>query len=337
MSVFQSLKERRTEIDDESLVTFVDEALENQEVFGSEDDEPTLKHGTDTVNYESILSEGLVPGSENSSVTGESGEGDDIAFSMSFPVALRYAELTEACQQGSGDHFTVPSGGYGSIEDPMVVEIPVSDIGEVSIDSRNGTSFESILGVDPNPRVGSVITSYLEGDEDFDWSGFYEGKDHLIAQAVLDGDEEAGEVVKGLLGGTYGNTGTLLNEDVFGNLSYDEVNGDFLQEVNTPYASVNGGATVYVPGEKIDEYRDMASEEGFEGDVHSLEARALVHEERMKDVYQEDGKVKFLHPGDTGNAVNMFETDTAEYDNSPDVVDVSRLRGESLYDQGSNL
>lgn len=338
--MFEGLENRREQIDDEGLRGFVDEALENQEVFGREIKEPTLKHGTDTINYESVLSEGLVPGVENSSGTGESGDGEDVAFSMSFPVALRYAELTEACRQGSGEghSFRVPSGSYGSVEDPMVVEVPVSEVGEVSIDGRNSLSAESIVGVDPDPRIGAGIASYLEdGQQDFDWSGTYEGKDHLLAQAV-EGDKKAGEVVKGLWGGTYGETEALERENVFEHLSHDEVNGDFLSEVNTPYASVNEEATVYVPGEKIDEYRERASKQGFEGNVQSLEARALVHEERMKEVYEQEGKVSFVHPADTGKAVNIFDTDENEkYDDSVEVIDISRLRADLVYDNRSNI
>ena len=88
-SVSENLKERRESVGEEGLRELVDEALENQDVLLRELDEPTLKHGGDTVNYVDILGEGLVPGSENSSVSGESGEGDDVACSTSCPVALR--------------------------------------------------------------------------------------------------------------------------------------------------------------------------------------------------------------------------------------------------------
>jgi len=334
-SVSENLKERRESVHDKGLQDLVDEALENQDVLMGELNEPTLKHGGDTVNYENILGEGLVPGSENSSVTGESGSGEEVAFSTSFPVALRYAELTEACRQDEEfGNYTLASGNYGSVEDPMVVELPVSEVDEVSVDSRNDSTIESVLGVDANPRVVPAIISSLEdpGQEE-DFSEFYEGKDHLVAQAVR-GDEEAGEVVKALLGDTYGETGALRDHGVFRELSHDEVNGDFLQEVNTPYAPVNEEATVYVPASKVDRYRKKASEQGFGGQVHSIEARALVHEERMKEVYDEEGTVCFEHPADTGKAVNFFGTDgKTAYDESKEVIDVSRVRGKPVYDQ----
>ena len=338
-SVSENLKERRESVGDEGLRELVDEALENQDVLLRELDEPTLKHGGDTVNYVDILGEGLVPGSENSSVTGESGEGDDVAFSTSFPVALRYAELTEACRQNNEfGAYTLASGDYGSVDDPMVLELPVSGVDEVSVDSRNDSTIESVLGVEVNPRVAPAIISYLEDPgQDGDFSALYEGEDHLVAQAV-GGDEEAGEVVKALLGDTYGETGALRDHGVFRELSHDEVNGDFLQEVNTPYASVDEEATVYVPASEVDRYRQKASEQGFEGEVHSIEARALVHEERMKEIYEEEGTVCFEHPADTGKAVNFFGTDgKTAYDDSQNVIDVSRVRAEPVYNRETGL
>ena len=336
-SVSENLKERRESVGDEGLLELVDEALENQDVLMRELDEPTLKHGGDTVNYGGILREGLVPGSENSSVTGESGSGEEVAFSTSFPVALRYAELTEACRQGEefGD-YTLASGDYGSVEDPMVLELPVSEFDEVSVDSRNDSAIESVLGLEVNPRVVPAIISSLEDPEQADdFSEFYEGKDHLVAQAVR-GDEEAGEVVKALLGDSYGATDALRDQGVFRELSYDEVNGDFLQEVNAVYGPVNEEVTVYVPVGELDMYREKASEHGFGGDVHSIEARALVHEERMKEVYGEEGTVCFEHPADTGKAVNFFGTgEKKAYDDSPEVIDVSSVRGEPVYGQAT--
>lgn len=333
-SVAENLKRRRESASDEGLVDLVDEALENQDVLVREAGEPTLKHGTDTVNYGDILGEGLVPGGENSSVTGESGDGDDVAFSTSFPVALRYAELTEACRQDSefGD-YTLASGDYGSVEDPMVVELPVSQVDEVSVDSRNDSAIESVLGVDVNPRVVPAITSYLEdSDEVLDFASLYDGEDHLVAEAV-NGDEHSAEVVKALLGETYGDTEALRDHGVFREISHDEVNGDFLQEVNAPYASVNGEAVVYVPSSEVDEYRQKASELGFGGEVHSIEARSLVHEERMRKVYEDEGTVVFEHPVDTGKAVNFFGTEgKTDYESSPETVDISRVRGDPIYE-----
>lgn len=326
-------------MENEGLVDLVDEVLENQSVLMREVSEPTLKHGADTVNYEEILGEGLVPGSENSSVTGESGDGDDVAFSTSFPVALRYAELTEACRQNDefGD-YTFASGDYSSVEHPMVVELPVSEVDEVSVDSRNDSAIESVLGLDVNPRVAPAITSYLEDpDQEGDFSSFYSDEDHLVAQAV-EGDKKASEVVKALLGDTYGNSEALRSHGVFRELSYDEVNGDFLQEVNVPYAPVNEGATVYVPDSEVEDYRQKASEQGFGGEVQSIEARALVHEERMKQVYEGEGTVNFEHPADTGKAVNFFGTDgKTGYNDSPETVDISRLRGKPVYKQRTGI
>lgn len=331
-SVSENLKERRESVDDKGLQELVDEVLENKDVLLQELNEPTLKHGTDTINYEDILGMGLVPGSENSSLTGESGEGEDVAFSTSFPVALRYAELTEACRQNNEfGEYTLASGDYGSVDDPMVIELPVSGVDEVSVGSSNDSAIESVLGLEVNPRVIPAIISYLEDPEqEEDFSAFYEGEDHLVAQAVGE-DQETGKVVKTLLGDNYGETGALRDHGVFRELSHDEVNGDLLQEVNTPYASVDEEATVYVPASEVDRYRQNALEHGFKGDVHSIEARALVHEERMKKVYEEEGTVCFEHPADVDAPVNFIDSQETDYNTSQDAVDISRVRGELIY------
>lgn len=338
MSVSEGLKERRESVDDEVFVSFVDEALENQDVLVREVEEPTLKHGTDTVNYDGVLQEGLVPGGENSSSTGESGDGDDVAFSTSFPVALRYAELTEACRQEEHSGYNIASGDYGSVQDPMVVELPADGVEGLNIDSRNSSAVESLLDSELSDHARAAVLSYIESSEvDEGFVEAYGQGEGLLSEAVR-GEEGAEEAVLAVLGDEYADPGVLQEKGVFGQISHDEVNGDFLQEVNAPYADMGESSVVYVPGSELEGYREKASDHGFEGDIHSLEARAIVHEERMKDVYRDQGTVNFTHPGDEGKPVNIFGTDGMEdYDEGPQVVDVSRLRGENLYEDGSGL
>nr|EGQ40951.1 MAG: hypothetical protein J07AB56_01970 [Candidatus Nanosalinarum sp. J07AB56] len=263
-SISENLEQRRESINDKGLLELVDEALENQDILMRELNEPTLKHGSDTVNYGDILNEGVVPGSENSSATGESGECGDVAFSTSFAVALRYAELTEACRQGSeSDTYRLASGDYGAVDSPMVLELPVSEVDVASADIRDDSTIESLLGVGINPRNSRCIISSLEAPRNSEYlSEFYEGEDHLVAEAVR-GDAEAGELIKGLLGQTYGETEALREHDVFSELSYDEVNGDFLQEVNTPHAPVSEQTTIYVPATEVDRGGAKGPRTGF--------------------------------------------------------------------------
>lgn len=338
-SVSENLKKRREQVDDEGLVAVVDEALENQGSIAREVDEPTLKHGTDTVNYSDIVSEGLVPGDKNVSNTGESGRGQDVALSGSFPVALRYAELTEASDYNpdpleATGAFEIPDD-FGAVNSPMVVEIPASDLDQASIHSKNGVR-EEVLGREMNNIQASMLLDYITDDdpEDLPWS--YESG--AVPQRVLEGERKAQELFKSVVGSEYGDTSVLMENDVFDMVDHDEVNGEFLQEVNTPYAPVTGETTVYVPRDEVQEYREKASELGFEGDVHSIEARALVHEERMREVYGSQGTVNFTHPADTEGPVNMYDTDgKQQYRGSPDVIDISRLRGEPVYRNGSNI
>lgn len=337
MSLSESLKKRREKVEDEDLAAIVDEALENQNTLTREVNEPTLKHGTDTVNYEDVISEGLVPGADNSSNTGESSDGNEVAFTTSYPVALRYAELTEAA-----DYATEGLGGsqipdnYGSMQSPMIVEIPVDAIDQASIDSRNESAINSVLGTELNGLQASAILEYVNDDnaEEFPLSFDKSG----IVERAISGDQEAIEVFTSMVGEDYGNTEALRQNTVFEEISYNEIEGEFLQEVNTPYAPVDEEAVIYVPNSEVEVYRDKASEIGFEGEIHSIEARAIVHEERMKNEYRQNGTLNFAHPADEGTAVNLAETNgTESYNESSDVIDISRLQGEAVYNNGSRI
>lgn len=335
MSVSEGLKERREDVDDEGLVAVIDEVLENQGSVAREVREPTLMHGSDTVNYGGIIDVGLVPGFENSAETGESGQSDEVAFSTSFPVALRYGELTEAAEYSPERNGTseMPDS-YGSVQSPMVVEVPVDQVEQVSVDSSNESVISSVLGADLNSLQTSVVLDCIQNGHEESFPFDYD--EGGVVDRIAEGDSEAEQVFYALSGEGYGSVQALEENHVFEEISYDEVNADFLQEVNAPHSPVDEEAVIYVPRGELDRYREEASEHGFEGDVHSIEARAMVHEERMKDVYRRQGTVNFVHPADEGEAVNIVHTaGKTSYDRSEEVVDISRLRGEPVYDRES--
>lgn len=334
MSLRADIEERRTRIDDPELESIFDQALDNWDKLGRELSQPTVKHGSDTVNFESIVNQGLTPGSENSADTGESSVGEDVAFSTSFPVGLRYAEFSDACNY-EGNVEGVEH--VGSVEMPMVLEMPASDLDQVSIDARNDNAVKEVLGQSLNRFQASGLIDYMENDYEQDFPLSYPDAG-VVPDAIEDEDPDALETLNAVLGDNYGSADSCINYDVFESISHDEVEGEFLQEVNTPHAEVSDSAILYVPNDALDEYREKASELGFEGQVNSIEARALVHEERMKDVYEKQGTVGYRDPAKTEGPVNFLGGQTVEkYDGGPEVIDISRVRGKPVYEGNSLL
>ena len=331
MSVVDSLEERRSEVDDGELEVILDEAIENFDSIGRELDEPTLKHGTDTLNYDEIVAEGLVPGEQNSAVTGESSEFEEVSFSTSFPVALRYAELTEACDYlGESD---LPE--IGSVGSPMVVEVPASGVEKIRVGRKNMRDVEDYIGTD-NPLTLSALLDHVQGDRDGDFLlNLGEG---TIAYRAVEGDEGAEKKLEPVLDGEYCSPEVAVENGLFDQVPVSELEGEFLQEVNAPYAELNSEANIFVPREDVPEYTEKASELGFKGEVSSIEARALVHEERMREEYRENGTLEYSHPSDADLPVNVVGNEgDVPYNESADVIDISRLRARPVYQDGSRV
>lgn len=334
MSLVEGLKDRREKVSDEDLESFIDEILENQETLMEETRRTTVKHGSDSVNFQSILHEGLVPGSENSSTTGESANSDQVSFSTSFPVALRYAELTGLYEHQ--DSVDVPSD-IGSVDHPVVVEMPVSELDMIDLSRGNSHVREALMGEISEldcKKVRRYANNDLEGYPAVEGLGD-------VSKDAIDGDPAAIEVVNMLLDNkfgknTYGEFESARRYDVFQEMSFNELEGDFLQEVRAPSAPVDSSAIIYVPHQALESFRQTA--ESSDTEVHSLEARALLHEERMKDIYINEGKIAYDHPSDTSFMVNCIDwEENADYNPEPGVIDISRLSGELVYDSVSNL
>ena len=103
-------------------------------------------------------------------------------------------------------------------------------------------------------------------------------------------------------------------------------------------AELNSEANIFVPREDVPEYTEKASELGFKGEVSSIEARALVHEERMREEYSENGILQYSHPTDNDYPLNIaFDEGTVPYNESADVINISRLRATSVYEKGSQI
>lgn len=331
MSVFDRLEQRKSEVEDPRLELIVDEAIDNFDSIAREISEPTLKHGTDTVNYDDIITEGLVPGEQNSAVTGESSEFEEVSFSTSFPVALRYAELTEACDYlGESD---LPE--IGSVGSPMVVEVPASEVDQVRVGRKNMMDVEDYIGTD-NPLTLSALLDHVQGDRDGDF--LLNLGECTMAYRAVEGDDGAEKIVQTVLGGEYCSPEVAVENGLFDQVPVSEFEGEFLQEVNAPYAELNSGTNIFVPKENVSEYSEKASDLGFEGDVNSIEARALVHEERLREEYRENGTLEYSHPSDTDLPVNVAGSlGSVPYNESADVIDISRLRARPVYQNGSQV
>lgn len=197
-------KDAATEqIEEEDLLRIIDETLEHRErYFENLEDVSTVKHGTSLDNYDEIIEEGLIPGDNNDSVTGESSESDGVSLSPRFTVALRYAQISDPTPDqlidkaesslpevhsnkdlsNKKDRDAVKSGlsrlsqAYSMLEriddleqanyenrGPMVVEVPLD---ETDIELEQGLTGNEL----EESSLGEIRTGLLEPSED--WNVF---------------------------------------------------------------------------------------------------------------------------------------------------------------------
>ena len=129
--------------------------------------------GLNDINcHEEIIEDGLTPGAENDAETGESSEYEDVCFSTSYPIALRYAELTEANKHIRSTDLENTS--IGSFNSPMVIEIPVQSFESVKVDKRNADAINKVLGADIDRYERAMVSEVCEDgpEEEYQLSEF---------------------------------------------------------------------------------------------------------------------------------------------------------------------
>ncbi len=331
-SVLRHLEQRKETTEDEGFKEIVEEVESNWEIYSKELEEPTLKHGTDTVNFEEIAEEGLIPGKENNAETGESSNYEDVCFSTSYPIALRYSELTEV-----NNHLRttdLEEANIGNMESPMVVEIPITSFHTINVDQRNGDTIREVLGADINRYQAALVSEACEEgpDDDYPLSEFIDYDEDGMISDLEDGKEKAQEAAHSLLSDEEVDPEILRQYGFFDHLDHNEMDASFLNEVCTDHATTED-MTIYVPQSELKKYRQKAEEENLDVRIGSLEGRALVHEARMEEEYEESGCINYTRPEDGEFGVNVIESEEeyVPHDSSPEVVHISRLDGEPIY------
>ncbi len=325
-SVLEILEKRADSTDDELFHKLLREVRDNSELYGREFGEPTLKHGTDTINFDSILTQGLTPGEENQAEPGESSESDKVCFSTSYPIALRYAELTEA---NNYIHETdLGEVNIGALQSPMVTEIPASVFDGLMVDDSNEEEINEILGANLNPNQKYCVRDYCTGNSvnGVLSSTINFSQDGLLAR-VDEGDEEAQIVTSSLLNGEEVKPEYLMKYGFFEHFNHNELEASFLNEISA-YEGPREEMVLYVPQAELEDRRQRADELNSDPKVGSLEGRALVHEERMREVYMRKGCISYTEP--TGR-VNVLSSPQDEekipYERTLDTIHISRLGG----------
>jgi len=331
-SVREKLNERANSTDNEGFHEILDEVSSNWDLYTRELEEPTLKHGTDTTNFGDIVGEGLVPGEENDAETGELSNHEDVCFSTSYPIALRYAEVTEA-----NNYFRNPeleNANIGTVGSPMVVEIPLRSFDGIKIDSRNDNAIRETLGADLNCYGASIVLEACEQgpSDEYPLSEFFDYDEDGIIADVEDGDESAREAGRSLLNDEKIDPEILMEYGLFEHLNYNELDASFLNEVCTSYGPEEE-MSIYIPQSELDEYRQGAKEDNSDIKIGSLEGRALVHEARMEEKYERGGCINYTRPEDGEYGINVIESDEehVSHNSSPNVIHISRLDGEPIY------
>ncbi len=331
-SVREKLNERANSTDNEGFHEISDEVSSNWGLYTRELEEPTLKHGTDTTNFEDIVEEGLVPGKENDAETGELSNHEDVCFSTSYSIALRYAEVTEANNYLRNPELE--NVNVGTLESPMVVEIPLRSFDSIKIDSKNVNAIRETLGADLNRYHASVVSEACEQgpNDEYPLSEFFDYDEDGIIADVEDGDESAQEAGYSLLNDEKINPEILMKYGFFEHLDHNELDASFLNEVCTSYVPEEE-MSIYIPKSELKEYRQRAKEDNLDIKIGSLEGRALVHEARMEEKYEESGCISYTRPEDGKYGINVIKSDEehVSHNSSPDVIHMSRLDGEPIY------
>ena len=330
--VLRHLEQRKKTTEDEGFREIVDEVESNWEIYNKELEQPTLKHGTDTINFEEIAEEGLTPGKENDAETGESSNHEDVCFSTSYPIAFRYSELTEANNHlRTTDLEDVNIGNMGS---PMVVEIPITSFCTVNVDQRNSDAIKEVLGADINSYQAVAVSEVCEEGpkEEYPLREFIDYEEGGMISDLEDGKQEAQEAAYSLLNDEETDPEILRSYGFFEHLNHNELDASFLNEVRVDDASTED-MTVYVPQSELEEYRQKAEQENHNVRIGSLEGRALLHEARVREEYREEGCISYTRPENGEFTVNVIKSEegVVSHNSSPEVVHISRLGGEPIY------
>lgn len=329
MDVLDDLERRNGQTEDDGFQRISNELLENPEIYNTELSTPTLKHGTSTFNIDDIAQEGLIPGEENNSCTGETSSTPKVCTTTTFPIALRYGQIANSFP---GVKVDQSEWIIDSSEHPMVVELPVSKVEEIEITNQNSETIDEFF--DPlGPLVYDVIVDFYEGkDRDLEYFGeFYEIGNDEFANDIIDENENALEVAHSLLKHDSGiNPQKLMQRNFFEYFDHNELSASFIKEVRTNSISP-GEMKFYVPLDQLSDYRDRVKSKNPEIDIGALESRALLHEERMKSEYKQEGYKTYKKP-ESGFGMKVFDaSDSENYFENPEVIDISSLEGHPIY------
>ncbi len=333
--VKERLENRAESTGDEGFYQIFEEVNQNEKLYLRELEEATLKHGTDTANFENIAVQGLVPGSENEAETGESSEHPYTCFSTSYPVALRYAEITEANRFLRDSEKGISS--IGNVDSPMIIEIPVQNFESLKVDTRNEKAVKRILGADLDQlehnqasRVSEICKSDCESQ--YSINEFIEYDEDSLLSDINEGDQEALRITYSILHGEEVKPEDLNRYGFFDELDHNELNASFLNEICSSHGPTEG-MVLYVPHQELEQYRQRVDEHDMDIEVGSLEGRALIHEARLKEDYERKGCIDYTKPGESNYRINVIDQkeENAAHNSSPSVVHISRFDGEPVY------
>jgi hypothetical protein len=318
---------------------FMEVAEELEDNIDAYDREDTLKHGTAAENIDSIVEDGLIPGKENNSTAGEAGDQNWVRMTHPFPIALKYG--VEAFPER--EKVVSKANDWAEFLGKNIADWSP----EVDIDSTEGMNAVINPEEEPGgPLYGELYTHLVNAVEKLELIDAGEvDTDPVVLEVPYSsaeyvhvpwGEEHPEELedsrreidVEGIEQAHY--TGENVAEYGLLEKTEDEVEAvnqgklapdDPLQETKITSAELGGQAAVYVPHDRLEEFREKYSGEDFS--VLSIEARSLQHELRMQDRYREEGTVSYRTPWDIEGKMIHLKWDEAKYDPNPGTIDIS--------------
>jgi len=226
-------------------------------------DEVDWFHGTKSINIEQILEEGLIPGEDNESATGERTDHGEVCLGP-FTVALSYAKNGTARPDQVQAYVEQAYDVYLGEDEDIPDITTVAGREEFSEDTENINWWG---GWNALPKAVENYKEIVEASK----------SDPIIVGTNTDGmvnpDEDAYER-KG-----------IKDSEIYSN---DEISGDWF-EVGAD--SVNPeDISIFVPHEKLDDYRD---EYGDRATILSIEAMQMKVDNKNQDFYEEHGTIRY--------------------------------------------
>lgn len=224
-------------------------------------DQPELFHGTRSTNLDEILDEGLIPGENNNSGTGERSDHHRVCFGR-LPIALNYAI------HGTPEPEDIQKYAERAYNDILGRDKDTPDISRPEGRERFSEDTEEISFWNLYSPLPNAVENYEE---------ILESKK---SDPVVLGAET--ELIEGL-DRRFSDLENMSDSEIHNRTSpgLPEAFGDEIEPENL---------TIFVPHSKLEDYREDRSDQAT---VLSIEAMQMKHDYGNREFYKEHGTIEY--------------------------------------------